>query len=112
MVDRQREIGGSNNIVAEGRDIGTVVFPAAKKKFYLDANLEERSQRRFKELAEKGKQVEPKDIQTDLQDRDHKDFTRKVGALKIADDAIVIDSTHMSIEDVVSHIIEIVVQNG
>jgi len=112
MVERQREIGALSNIVAEGRDIGTVVFPQAKKKFYLDANFEERAQRRFRELKEKKKQVEQKEIQDDLQERDQKDFTRKVGPLKIADDAIIIDSTNMSIEDVVSKVIEIVQQNG
>ncbi len=108
MVDRQRDIGSKNNIVAEGRDIGTVVFPKAKRKFYLDANFEERTQRRFKELKEKDKPVECLEVQKDLKDRDTKDFTRKVGPLKIAEDAIVIDSTQMSIEDVVQKLIEII----
>ncbi|MDD3375638.1 MAG: (d)CMP kinase [Candidatus Omnitrophica bacterium] len=112
MVNRQREIGAASNVVAEGRDIGTVVFPNAKKKFYLDANFQERAQRRIKELREKGKQVEADEIQKDLQQRDTKDFTRKVGPLKKAEDAIVIDSTHMSIEQVVQKIIEVIRQDG
>ncbi len=112
MVHRQREIGSASNIVAEGRDIGTVVFPSAAKKFYLDANLEERAQRRIKELREKGKLVEANEIQNDLKDRDTKDFTRKVGPLKKAEDAIVIDSTHMSIEQVTQKIIESIRQDG
>lgn len=112
MVDRQREIGSSSNIVAEGRDLGTVVFPGATKKFYLDANFEERAQRRIKELREKGKLVEADEIQNDLKDRDTKDFTRKVGPLKKAEDAIVIDSTQMNIEQVTKKIIESIRQDG
>jgi len=112
MVNRQREIGSTSNIVAEGRDIGIVVFPNAKRKFYLDANFEERAQRRIKELREKGKQIEADEIQNDLKERDTKDFTRKVGPLKKAEDAIVIDSTHMSIEQVVQKIIEVILHDG
>lgn len=106
MVERQRAIGEKANIVAEGRDIGTVVFPHAYRKFYLDANFEERANRRFKEMKDKGTVVESASVQKDLQERDTKDFTRTVGPLKKADDAIVIDSTHMSAEDVVQKIID------
>jgi cytidylate kinase len=108
MVERQRAIGKASNVVAEGRDIGTVVFPDAYKKFYLDADFRERANRRFKELTEKKAAVQSTDVQKDLQERDTKDFTRKVGPLKKADDAIVIDSTHMSIPEVVQKVIEIV----
>jgi cytidylate kinase len=112
MVERQRAIGKAANVVAEGRDIGTVVFPSAYKKFYLDANFEERTKRRFLEMKNKGTAVVSDDIQKDLQERDTKDFTRKVGPLKKADDAIVIDSTFMSIPEVVQKVIETVQQNG
>ncbi len=105
MVDRQRAIGQKVDIVAEGRDIGTVVFPRAYRKFYLDADFEERAKRRYKEMAGKGVSIESANVQKDLQERDAKDFTRTVGPLKKADDAIVIDSTHMSIEDVVQAIV-------
>jgi cytidylate kinase len=106
MVERQRAIGKKVNIVAEGRDIGTVVFPYAYRKFYLDANFEERAKRRYKEMEGKGTVIESSSVQKDLQERDTKDFTRKVGPLKKADDAIVIDSTYMSIQDVVQEIID------
>ena len=106
MVARQRTIGEQANVIAEGRDIGTVVFPHAYRKFYLDANFEERANRRFKEMKQKGTTVESSAVQKDLQERDTKDFTRQVGPLKKADDAIVIDSTHLSIQDVVQKIID------
>lgn len=112
MVERQRAIGKAANVVAEGRDIGTVVFPKAFKKFYLDANFEERTKRRFLEMKNKGVEVVSNDVQKDLQERDNKDFTRKVGPLKKADDAIVIDSTHMSIPEVVQMVIATVQKNG
>ncbi|MCC6758140.1 MAG: (d)CMP kinase [Candidatus Omnitrophica bacterium] len=98
MVKWQREIGQKQSVVAEGRDIGTVVFPNATKKFYLDANFEERAQRRVKELREKGKNVDEKELQKELGDRDQKDFSRKVGPLKKADDAIVIDSSGNTVD--------------
>ena len=112
MVERQRAIGEKVNIVAEGRDIGTVVFPGAYRKFYLDANFEERAKRRCKEMHEKGIGAESSSVQKDLQERDTKDFTRKVGPLKKADNAIVIDSTHMSIQDVVQAIIDHIEAHG
>jgi len=102
MVDWQRRIGEKCNLVVEGRDVSTVVFPNAKFKFYLDANLEERAKRRIKELRDKGKDVQEDQMRADLQDRDQKDFTRKVGPLKKADDAVVLDTTFLSIEQVVA----------
>lgn len=105
MVDLQRQIGHSKSIVAEGRDIGTVVFPKATKKFYLDASIEERTQRRLKELKEKGKEVSAEQLREEIKQRDDKDFTRKVGPLKKADDAIVIDSSTLTIEQVIDTII-------
>ncbi len=112
MVERQRAIGQTANIVAEGRDIGTVVFPNAFKKFYLDADFEERTKRRFLEMKNKGVEVVSHDVQKDLEERDTKDFTRKVGPLKKADDAIVIDSTHMPIPEVVQTVINNVQSHG
>jgi len=111
MVDWQRQIGQKNNIVVEGRDIGTVVFPQATKKFYLDANFEERSKRRIKELQDKGVPVDDQELKNELQIRDTKDMTRPVGPLKKADDAILIDSTFMTIDDVVHKILDCI-QNG
>lgn len=105
MVQRQREIGQNKDIVIEGRDIGTVVFPDATRKFYLDANFEERAQRRLKEMKEKGVEVVDEKIVSELKNRDHKDFTREVGALKKTEDAIIIDSTQLTIDQVVEKIL-------
>lgn len=101
MVEWQRAIGSRRSVVIEGRDIGTVVFPNATRKYYLDADEEERARRRYDELIAKGKEVEFNDVLKDVKIRDEKDFTRKVGPLKKAGDAVVIDSTKMTIDEVV-----------
>lgn len=101
MVQRQQEIGSRSNVVIEGRDIGTVVFPKAGYKFYLDASVEERARRRYKEFIEKEKNITFEQVIEDVRKRDESDFTRQVGPLKKADDAIVVDSTSMTIEEVV-----------
>jgi len=105
MVGWQREIGARQSIVIEGRDVGTVVFPKAARKFYLDADFEERARRRIKELREKGKQVDEASLKTELKERDHKDFTRAVGPLKAADDAVVIDTTRLTVNGTVEEIL-------
>lgn len=112
LVQRQREIASKVNIVAEGRDIGTVVFPKATRKFYLDADFKERASRRFKEIKETNNLASSGEIQKDLKDRDYKDFTRTVGPLKKAEDAFVINSTYMSIKEVVDKMIEIIQKDG
>lgn len=101
MVEWQRTIGSRSNVVMEGRDIGTVVFPHAQYKFYLDASVEERARRRHKEFKEKGKDISLEQVMEDVRSRDESDFTRSVGPLKKAADAIIIDSTSMTIEQVV-----------
>lgn len=106
MVDLQRRMAHKRSLVAEGRDIGTVVFPQAEYKFYLDADLEERSRRRYKELAEKGREVNAQHLTRELQERDHKDLTRSTGPLKKAEDAIFIDSTNLSVEEVIERIVK------
>ena len=111
MVEWQRGIGLKNNVVMEGRDIGTVVFPQAQYKFYLDATVEERALRRHKEFLQKGKESCLEDVITDVKTRDEKDFTRAVGALKKADGAIVVDSTAMTIEEVVEKMAGYVLKN-
>lgn len=106
MVDLQRkmasDIGGT---VMEGRDIGTVVLPDSKYKFYLDASFDERVERRLAELSSKGHPVTRAEVADDLKQRDHTDKTRKVGPLKKADDAIFIDTTSLSIDEVVEKIV-------
>lgn len=105
MLKLQRRLGRQNNSVLEGRDIGTVVFPDADKKFYIDAQFTERVKRRHKELNESGQNVTRKDIDTDLRNRDLIDSSRKVAPLKKSDDAIYIDTTNISIEEVVNKIL-------
>jgi CMP/dCMP kinase len=104
MVRWQREIGAKKNIVVEGRDAGTVIFPNAAYKFYLDADLEERAHRRFKELKDKGKTIDENILKTELEERDNKDLNRNVGPLKKAQDAVFINSTNLSIDEVVEKI--------
>ncbi len=106
MVKWQREIGYKRSLVTDGRDQGTIVFPDANYKFYIDANIEERARRRLKELQEAGKQMDIAQMKKEIQERDNKDLTRSVGPLKKADDAIVIDSTGMTIEDNVDAIMK------
>ncbi len=104
MKDMQRKIGARGESVFEGRDIGTAIFPDAKYKFYVDADFDERSRRRHKELIEKGIDISLDEVSRDLQARDHKDMTRKIGPLKIADDATRIDTTNMAIDEAVDKI--------
>ncbi|HOY10111.1 MAG TPA: (d)CMP kinase [Candidatus Omnitrophota bacterium] len=108
LVGWQRKMGRSQNVVVEGRDVGTVVFPEATFKFYLDADFEERVQRRFKELADKGVHVDGARLRAELQERDQKDLSRAVGPLRRADDAVVIDSTRLSIDAVVEKMLGII----
>lgn len=105
MVRLQRAIGEKSGAVLEGRDIGTVVFPDADFKFYLDASLEERTRRRHKELIESGQKVRIEDIKKDVFVRDESDIKRDVGALKKADDAVFVDTTNLSIDGVVDKIL-------
>lgn len=101
MVELQRAIGQRAGAVMEGRDITTVVFPDADYKFYLDADPAERARRRHKELAALGQTVNLEEIFREVVSRDESDRIRSVGALKIAEDAIVVDTTNLSIEEVV-----------
>lgn len=101
MVSLQRRLGNMSDSVLDGRDIGTVVFPEAQRKFYLDANFKVRALRRHKELNEAGQKVSLKDIENDVLNRDTIDSTREVGPLKKAKDAIYIDTTNMTIQEVV-----------
>jgi CMP/dCMP kinase len=104
MVHWQRALGARRNVVGDGRDLGTVVFPTAAYKFYLDADFNVRCQRRIDELKAKGVKVDEDALKKDLAERDQHDLTRKVAPLKKADDAIIIDSTNMDIDQVVEAI--------
>ena len=96
LVRVQRGLARGGGVVMEGRDIGTVVLPNADLKFFLDASVEERALRRWKELRAKGKRDPLKDIQTAIRERDHRDRTRAVSPLCAAPDAVVLDTTHDS----------------
>jgi cytidylate kinase len=100
----QRAIGHNGGIVVEGRDAGTVVFPRAQFKFYLDARVDVRAERRHKELLAKNMEIKYINILYDLQQRDLQDSTRDIAPLRPADDAICIDTSGMTIEDVVNKI--------
>ena len=106
LVKIQRILGSSGGIVVEGRDIGTVVFPKAEYKFYLDASIKERALRRYRELKAKGEKGELAELEKAIRSRDKRDRTRGVAPLKIAPDAVVIDSTDMSKKEVVEFILK------
>lgn len=101
MVRLQREIGSSGGIVAEGRDMGTVVFPDTSAKFYLDGSPEERARRRWLQLKEMGMDEAPEKVRREMDERDQNDTSREHSPLKKADDAINIDTTGMSIDQVI-----------
>ena len=102
----QREIGLKQPSILEGRDVGTVIFPDAKYKFFLDASSEKRAERRYKELCAKGENVNYITVLNEIVERDKNDSTRKLAPLKKADDAIYIDTSNMTIEEVVNKIID------
>jgi CMP/dCMP kinase len=112
LVDLQREMGRQGGVVLEGRDIGTVVFPRAEVKFYLDANPEERARRRFKELSSKGLPVRFEETLEESLQRDRNDMSRAISPLKRAEDAILIDSTDLSVEQVVEEMVQEVMKKG
>jgi len=106
LVAMQRELGKKGNCVLDGRDIGTVVFPDAQKKFFIDASASQRVNRRFKELKGLGQNITENDVTKDLANRDKIDTTRQSSPLRKAEDAIYIDTTNLSIEQVVSKMLE------
>ena len=99
LVAMQKEMGRSRGIVMDGRDIGTVVFPDAELKIYVDASAETRAQRRFKEMVDKGASVTYEEVLANVVHRDHIDTTREESPLRRADDAIAIDNSNMTIEE-------------
>ena len=104
LVDLQRKMAEGTNVIMEGRDITTVVFPNATYKFYLDASEEERANRRYKENKAKGMNVSFDEILENIQKRDYNDMHKEVGALTRTKDSIYIDSSNMTIEEVVEKI--------
>jgi cytidylate kinase len=108
LTEMQRALGNKGAIVAEGRDMGTIVFPDAMYKFFLDATPAERAQRRQKQLLEQGQRLEYEELLAQIRKRDRDDSSRSLAPLKPAPDAVVIDSSQMSIDEVVSFMLKAV----
>lgn len=108
MVELQRKMAKNSDVVMEGRDITTVVFPNATYKFYLDATLDERVRRRYKQCQESGIDMSFEEIKENIEKRDYNDMHKEVGSLTRTDDQVYIDSTYMTIEEVANEIIDII----
>ena len=108
MVEVQRNMAKGKDVIMEGRDITTYVFPNADVKIYLDADEEERAKRRYKELQEKGIEMTYEEVLKNIQARDKNDKEKEIGALKIAEDATYIDTTNLSINEVKEKVKEII----
>jgi cytidylate kinase len=105
LLDMQRQAGAAGGVVLEGRDIGTVVFPSAEAKFFLTASVDVRARRRFDELVSRGGRPELAEVEREVAERDLRDSTRPIAPLKRASDAHIIDSSALSIDQVVARIV-------
>ncbi len=110
MVDLQRKLAKGKNVIMEGRDIGTYVFPNAEVKIYLDADVEERARRRFKENQEKNISCTYESVLDNIKKRDENDKHKEIGSLRVADGAIIVDSTNMTIEEVADKVEKIILE--
>ena len=108
MLELQRALGRKGSVVAEGRDIGTVIFPEAKVKIYLDASADERGRRRFEELRAAGRDVTLEETVRELKERDKRDSERDAAPLRKADDALAVDSSAMTAEAVRARVMEVI----
>lgn len=110
LLERQRAFSSEKGLIADGRDMGTVVFPDAQIKLFLDASAEERTKRRVKQLQEKGFNANFDEILAEIKERDFRDRNRAVAPLVPAKDALLLDSTHLSIEDVINQALNHIAQ--
>lgn len=110
LVDLQRQQAKNGGVILDGRDIGTVVFPNAELKIFLTASEEERTRRRYEEMKQSGIETSFEEVMMNLKERDYLDTHREESPLKMADDAILLDNTHLSIEDEIQIISEIFVK--
>ena len=108
LVELQRKLASEKSVVMDGRDIGTVVLPNAEVKIYLTASSAVRAKRRYDELIAKGEQCDLAQIEADIIERDHRDMTREISPLKQADDAVLVDTSDMNIEEVTKALLDIV----
>lgn len=112
MVQLQRKISRDKNVVMDGRDVGTVIFPSADIKFFITASADERAERRYNELRQKGYDSDINDIRSQIKKRDHIDSTRSESPLTVASDAITIDTTGKSVEEVLGEVISNIKMKG
>ncbi|GED24001.1 cytidylate kinase [Brevibacillus agri] len=112
MLVLQRELAKQGNVVMDGRDIGTHVLPDAEVKIFLTASIRERAERRWKELREKGTEADLAELEKEIEERDRRDMQREVAPLRQADDAVLVDTTGMTIDQVVDHILQICERTG
>lgn len=110
LLERQRAFSSKKGLIADGRDMGTVVFPNAQIKLFLDASAEERTKRRVKQLQEKGFNANFDEILAEIKERDFRDRNRAVAPLVPAKDALLLDSTHLSIDDVIKQALDHIAQ--
>ena len=112
LIERQRQFSHRHDLVAEGRDQGTEVFPDAEVKFYLDASVAERARRRLRDLVESGKDVSLEEVTREIEERDARDRSRPMGALRKAAGAVVLDSTDLTAQDVVELMLREIERRG
>ena len=107
LLELQQNLAKTQNVIMDGRDIGTCVLPHADVKVYLTASVETRAKRRYQELQEKGEDCNLEEIAHDIEERDHRDMTRETAPLKQAEDAVLVDSSDMTIAEVVKTIVDL-----
>ena len=107
LVELQRALAAKSDCVMDGRDIGTCVLPDAQVKIFLTASSEVRAKRRCDELAAKGVSCDPQKIKEDIEERDYRDMNREHSPLRVAEDAIFVDSSYMTVEEVIAHILQL-----
>lgn len=112
LLDRQRAFAGAPGLVADGRDMGTVIFPGAPLKIFLTASAEERARRRYNQLKDKGLGANLAALSLEIAERDRRDASRAVAPLRPADDAVIVDSTAMTIDAVVARVLELAASRG
>ena len=110
LVELQKKLAANSDVVMDGRDIGTVVLPNADVKVYLTASSSVRAKRRYDELIAKGEKADLATIEADIIERDNRDMTREISPLKQADDAVLVDSSYMTIDEVVQTVIDLIVK--
>ncbi len=110
LVEKQREMGKNGGVVMDGRDIGSVVFPDAEVKFFMTASPEVRAKRRYDELIQKGENVDYKEVEDNVRQRDYLDEHRQESPLRKTEDAVLIDNSHMTIEEEIEYMLETIRQ--